>query len=70
MPELKPLNQDPIRLRMNGAPKLLFETVAKLAGLNVIWDPEYQPQVRGNMSVEFENATLEEALDNLGVLPK
>ena len=70
VPELKPLNQDPIRLRMNGSPKLLFETVAKLAGLNVIWDPEYQPQVRGNVSVELENATLEEALDNLAVLTK
>ncbi len=70
VPELKPLNQDPIRLRMNGTPKLLFETVAKLAGLNVIWDPEYQPQVRGNVSVEFENATLEEALDYIGVLTK
>ncbi|MDE3167546.1 MAG: hypothetical protein KGN36_17220 [Acidobacteriota bacterium] len=70
VPELKPLNQDPIRLRMNGSPKLLFETVAKLAGLNVIWDPEYQPQVRGNVSVEFENATLEEALDYTAVLTK
>jgi general secretion pathway protein D len=70
VPELKPINQDPIRLRMNGAPKLLFETVAKLAGLNVIWDPEYQPQVRGNVSIEFENATLEEALDYISVLTK
>jgi general secretion pathway protein D len=70
VPELKPINQDPIRLRINGTPKLLFETVAKLAGLNVIWDPEYQPQVRNNVSVEFENATLEEALDYIGVLTK
>src|SRR5215471_18234605 len=70
VPELKPINQDPIRLRMNGSPKLLFETVAKLAGLNVIWDPEYQSQVRGNQNVEFENATLEEALDYIAILTK
>ncbi|MBS1856063.1 MAG: tetratricopeptide repeat protein [Acidobacteria bacterium] len=70
VPELKPINQDPIRLRMNGSPKLLFETVAKLAGLNVIWDPEYQPQVKGNVPVEFDNATLEEALDYIAVLTK
>src|SRR5438445_5734576 len=70
VPDLKPLNPDPIRLRMNGTPKLLFETVAKLAGLNVIWDPEYAPQVRGNVNVEFENSTLEEALDYIAVLTK
>jgi general secretion pathway protein D len=71
VPELKPINQDPIRLRMNGTPKLLFETVAKLAGLNVIWDPEYQaPTGSRNVNVDFENATLEEALDNIAVLTK
>jgi general secretion pathway protein D len=55
---------------MNGSAKLLFETVAKVAGLNVLWDPEYQPQVRGNVPVEFENSTLEEALDYLAVITK
>jgi general secretion pathway protein D len=70
VPELRPINRDPIKLRMNGTPKLLFETVAKLALLNVIWDPEYQAPVRGNVSVDFENATLEEALDYIAVLTK
>ena len=55
---------------MNGSAKLLFETVAKVAGINVLWDPEYQPQVRGNIPVEFENSTLEEALDYLAVITK
>src|SRR4051812_4518519 len=45
VPDLKPLNQEPIHLRLNGSTKLLFETVAKVAGLNVLWDPEFQPQV-------------------------
>ena len=72
VPELKPLVTDPIRLRMNGTPKLLFETVAKLAGLNVLWDPDYQGQAttKGNLPVEFDNSTLEEALDYLAVLTK
>src|SRR5215471_13634898 len=70
VPELRPINQDPINLRMNATPKLLFETVAKLAGLNVLWDPEYQAQVKGNSSVELSNATLEEALDYIAVLTK
>src|ERR1017187_1236667 len=70
VPELRPLDPSPIHLRMNGSAKLLFETVAKVAGLNVLWDPEYQPQVRGNVPVEFENSTLEEALDYLAVITK
>ncbi|HXB67530.1 MAG TPA: cohesin domain-containing protein [Candidatus Acidoferrales bacterium] len=70
VPQLKPINADPIRLKMSGQPKLLFETVAKLAGLNVLWDPEYQPQVRTNVPVEFDNSTLDEALDYLAVITK
>ena len=70
VPQLRPLNADPIRLKMSGQPKLLFETVAKLAGLNVLWDPEYQPQVKNNVPVEFDNSTLEEALDYIAVITK
>src|SRR5205823_13022954 len=46
------------------------ETVAKLAGLNVLWDPEYQPTVKNNVPVEFDNSTMEEALDYIAVLTK
>ena len=70
VPELRPIDPSPIHLRMNGSAKLLFETVAKVANINVLWDPEYQPQVRGNIPVEFENSTLEEALDYLSVITK
>src|SRR5205823_641306 len=70
VPDLKPLSPEPIRLKMSGQPKLLFETVAKLAGLNVLWDPEYQPTVKNNVPVEFDNSTLEEALDYLAVMTK
>jgi general secretion pathway protein D len=70
VPELRPIDPSPIHLRMNGSAKLLFETVAKVANINVLWDPEYQPQVRGNIPVEFENSTLEEALDYLAVITK
>src|SRR5450432_2838156 len=68
--QLRPINADPIRLKMSGQPKLLFETVAKLAGLNVLWDPEYQAPVKANVPVEFDNSTLEEALDYLAVITK
>jgi general secretion pathway protein D len=70
VPELRPIDPSPIHLRMNGSAKLLFETVAKVANINVLWDPEYQPQVKNNIPVEFENSTLEEALDYLSVITK
>jgi general secretion pathway protein D len=70
VPQLRPIDPSPIHLKMNGSAKLLFETVAKVAGLNVLWDPEYQPQVKNSIPVEFENSTLEEALDYLAVITK
>ena len=65
VPELKPLNPQPINLKMNNQPpKVLFETVGKLAGINVLFDPEYHAR-RKNQSIEFKNSTLDEALDYL-----
>src|SRR5271157_2305690 len=71
VPELKPLNPEPIRLKMNSQPvKVLFETVGKLAGINVVWDPEYQPPQKNSLSVEFDNESIDQALDALAVLTK
>jgi general secretion pathway protein D len=69
-PELRPMNRDPVRLTMNNQPvKVLFETVAKLAGINVIFDAEYQSTGK-NYSVDLNNTTLEQALDHIGVITK
>jgi general secretion pathway protein D len=69
LPELRPLNPERINLKMNNQPpKVLFETVAKVAGINVIWDPEYQPG--RNLSLDLSNSTLEEALDDVAILTK
>jgi general secretion pathway protein D len=71
VPELKPLNPEPINLKMNSQPvKVLFETVGKLAGVNVVWDPEYQPPQKNSLSVELDNSTIDQALDTLSVLTK
>jgi general secretion pathway protein D len=71
VPELKPLNPEPIRLKMNSQPvKVLFETVGKLAGINVVWDPEYQAPQKNSISVEFDNSTIDQALDAVAVLTK
>ncbi len=72
-PELRPLSRQPINLRMSNQPaRVLFETVCKLAGINVIFDPDFRqdPAASRNHSVELVNATLEKALDYLAVLTK
>src|SRR5579871_1459941 len=39
-PELKPLSRTPINLRMTNDVKMVYDTVAKLAGLTVVFDPD------------------------------
>jgi general secretion pathway protein D len=69
VPELRPLNPQPITLKMNNqSPKVLFETVGKLAGINVLFDSEYpagKPQ-----SIELSSTTLNQALDYLAIITK
>jgi general secretion pathway protein D len=59
-PELKPLSRAPINLRMSNDVKVVFETIGKLAGLTVIYDPDLQAR---RISVDLSNVTLEQALD-------
>lgn len=72
IPELRPLQRQISTLRMNNQPvKVLYETVGKLAGINVIFDPEYQnPPGKSTFTVDLSNTTLEEALDYLAVQTK
>ncbi len=72
IPVLQPISSAKITLKMNNQPpKVLFETVGKLAGINVIMDPEYnQTGASKNYSVEFNGSTLEEALDYLNLMTK
>jgi general secretion pathway protein D len=72
VPELKPLNTKPIDLKMNGQkPRVLFETLGKIAGVNVLFDPDYEQQntIRAQ-SVELNNATLQQSLDYIALLTK
>lgn len=72
IPELRPLQRQISTLRMNNQPvKVLYETVGKLAGINVIFDAEYQnPPGKSTFTVDLSNTTLEEALDYLAVQTK
>jgi general secretion pathway protein D len=72
VPELRPLNSDLIDLRMNNQrPRVMFETVCKLAGVNVLFDPEYnQQQTLPSVSIDLSRTTLEESLDQLAVITR
>jgi general secretion pathway protein D len=59
-PELKPLSRAPINLKMSNDAKVIFDTIGKLAGLTVIYDPDLQAR---RIPVELNNVTLEQALD-------
>ena len=70
VPELRPLSRQVTSLKMNNQNvKVLYETLGKLTGINVIWDPEYQ-QPSKNYNVDLTNTNLEEALDHLSVMTK
>jgi len=59
-PELKPLSRAPINLRMSNDVKVVYDTIGKLAGLTVIYDPDLQAK---RIPVDLNNVTLEQALD-------
>jgi general secretion pathway protein D len=66
-PMLKPLSNQPIDLMMSEQSKVVFETIAKLAGINVLFDPDFQDS---KIDIEIRNATLSEALDYASLIAK
>ncbi|MGA9527844.1 MAG: tetratricopeptide repeat protein [Terriglobales bacterium] len=57
--ELAPISSAPITLKMTEKSNVIYETVGKLAGVNVLFDPDYTArQVR----IELNGVSLEEAL--------
>jgi general secretion pathway protein D len=70
-PVLRPLNRRIDTLKLNNqSVKVLFETVAKYAGINVVWDPEYQKPAQATYSVDLSNTTLDQALEHLSTITK
>ena len=66
-PELKPISREPINLKMTNDARVVFETIAKLAGLSVIFDPDFTSR---RITVELPNMTLEQALDAVALESK
>jgi general secretion pathway protein D len=59
-PELKPLSRSPINLRASDDAKVIFNTIGKLAGVGVIFDADFAAR---RIAVDFNNVTMEQALD-------
>ncbi len=59
--ELAAISNVPITVKMTGQKSdVVFRTVGQLAGINVLFDPEYIPK---QISVELNGVTMEEALE-------
>lgn len=59
-PELRPLSTAAITLKLTANADVAYRTICKLAGLNVLIDPDLRPQ---KMTVDLTDVTLHEALD-------
>jgi len=59
-PEIKPLSRAPISLHMSNDAKIVFDTIGKLAGLTIVYDPDFPAR---RIPVDLTNVTLEQALE-------
>lgn len=65
--ELAPTTRTPMNFRATNDSKIIFETIGKNFGINVLTDPDYSGK---RITVELVNVTLEQALDYAGILSK
>lgn len=68
-PELKPLSREPVNFKMTNTAPAIFETIAKLAGLSVVFDPDFT-NAPHRITIELPNVTLEQALDTVAMASK
>ncbi len=68
-PTLRPINDQIRSLKMNSQPvRVLYESVGKLAGINVLFDPQGIEAVAGkNFNLDLNNVTLQEALNYIAL---
>jgi general secretion pathway protein D len=65
--ELAAISNVPINLKINEDTKVIYETVGKLAGINVLFDPDYTSR---RIKIELNNVSLEEALRIIAIQSK
>lgn len=62
---LKPISDEPLTLHMTEDSKVIYETVGKAAGINVLFDPAYTSK---RIQVDLANTDLYDALRIIGVV--
>ena len=62
---LQPVSNDPITLHMVEDTRVIYQAIGKAAGLNVIFDPDYQSK---RIPVDLTNVSLADALRIVGTL--
>ena len=58
--DLAPISSVPITLKLTEDSKVIYETVGKLAGINVLFDPDYTSR---RIKIELNGVTLQQALE-------
>ena len=65
--ELQPLSNTLINLRLTENATMVYKTIARLAGINVLFDQDYKTQ---KITVELNDVTLREALNTVALQTK
>lgn len=65
--ELATISNVPITLKLTEDSKVIYETVGKLAGINVLFDPDYTSR---RIKIELNGVTLQEALEIIALESK
>ena len=60
--ELAPISNQPITMQMTEDAKVVYETIGKLAGINVLFDPDYSTSSR-RIHIALNGVTLNQALE-------
>lgn len=58
--ELAPISQTPITMKLTEDSKTVYESIGRLAGVNVLFDPDYTSR---RIKVDLNGVTLEQALE-------
>src|SRR5580692_3028600 len=64
-PELHPLTNEPLSLHMAEDTKVVYQAIAKAAGVNVLFDPDFSSK---RITVDLNNVSLLDALRIVGVM--
>jgi general secretion pathway protein D len=63
--DLKPISNDPITLHMAEDSKVVYQTIGKAAGVNVLFDPEYTSK---RIQIDLSSVSLFDALRIMGAV--